>query len=533
MVASIGLAGSAPSNAAISCGAVLVGAGDWLGGSGVDVRSNGVNQGTAVSCGGGTSWQCVELAARLYAARGWGTVRAGGNQGAKYIPEGSPGLTFHANGDGYVPVPGDLVIEDGTQYGHVAVVDFVSGSFVGVVEQNANANGRSGYQLSGSTLTGGHGHVRGTVHSPANSAGPPPGDGKRFVRPGSPAQYLSMRGGALPITYGDALKFDAEGNSGLIAYSGPLAQPVLPANTVLRPVGGPAQFFFDGSVRHPIQDPATSDCLVYAFPQPGVAVVPADWAAGLPVGSVATCSLPDGTRLTETGSLAQYLSVRGAALPVTYADAVRLEGEGNHTNAVMAAGYVSNSLHAPRLPANTVLRPVGGPAQFFFDGSVRHPIQDPATSDCLVYAFPQPGVAVVPADWAAGLPVGSVATCSLPDGTRLTETGSLAQYLSVRGAALPVTYADAVRLEGEGNHTNAVMAAGYVSNSLHAPRLPANTVLRPVGGPAQFFFDGSVRHPIQDPATSDCLVYAFPQPGVAVVPADWAAGIPVGGPASC
>jgi hypothetical protein len=177
----------ATSASAATCGAVLVSAGSWLGGGGVDVHSNGASQTTGNACAGwstsspsvqdGYGWQCVELATRLYAVKGWGSVRADGGAksgtyryGAKYIPEGSPGLAFHANGSGYVPVPGDLIVETNSTWGHVSVVDSVSGSTIQAVEQNANAGGRHTYALSGSTITGGYSAVRGVMHSPNNKA---------------------------------------------------------------------------------------------------------------------------------------------------------------------------------------------------------------------------------------------------------------------------------------------------------------------------------------------------------------------------
>jgi len=79
-----GLSGAAHSATRISvgaCGSVLLPGTSWLGGDGVDVRSNGVDQGTAKECskslsmvGGvaaGERWQCVELVNRLYLTRGW------------------------------------------------------------------------------------------------------------------------------------------------------------------------------------------------------------------------------------------------------------------------------------------------------------------------------------------------------------------------------------------------------------------------------------------------------------------------------
>ena len=173
----------ADANAAASayapCSAVIVAGTAWLGGQGVDVHSNGAG---GASCRGssvknkafqfGGGWQCVELAARLYYVKNWGTVWAGVNGGARYIPEGSPNLQFVPNGSGQLPVPGDLIIEAFGYYGHVTVVDRVEPGRVLAVEQNASISGRKVYPLTGSAMTGsyGGGLVRGFMHSPANSA---------------------------------------------------------------------------------------------------------------------------------------------------------------------------------------------------------------------------------------------------------------------------------------------------------------------------------------------------------------------------
>ena len=178
-----------PAAAAPACSSVEVAAGSWLGGAGVDVHSNGSNQGTGKSCvrlstgnpsaQDGYGWQCVELAARLYAVKGWGSVRADGGAaagkyryGAKYIPEGSPGLQFHPNGSGYMPVSGDLIIESySSGWGHVSIVDQTVGSSVSAIEQNASLTGRHTYTFTGSTLTGQYGSsVRGFMHAAANTA---------------------------------------------------------------------------------------------------------------------------------------------------------------------------------------------------------------------------------------------------------------------------------------------------------------------------------------------------------------------------
>lgn len=159
---------SAPASAS-ACGTLLIRGSDWLGGQGVDVLSNGNG-----SCSGGSAgygYQCVDLAYRLYQARGWGRVYAAGNGCANFIPEGSPNLEFHPNGSGYTPVPGDLIIHDRC---HVSVVDSVVGGTINAVEQNTQWNGvdhpRRSYTFGGggNIGDGGHSHVRGTMHSASN-----------------------------------------------------------------------------------------------------------------------------------------------------------------------------------------------------------------------------------------------------------------------------------------------------------------------------------------------------------------------------
>lgn len=150
-------------------GTVLISGSQWLGGKGESVYSNGGNY--------GTYYQCVELPQmRLYPKKGWPRVYAAGNGGAVYIPEGSPGLTRYNPGSKYIPVPGDLVIENGNSwnaYGHVSVVDYtdVSKGIIYAVEQNASANGRVTYSYNGSNYSGlsASRSVKCILHAPGNT----------------------------------------------------------------------------------------------------------------------------------------------------------------------------------------------------------------------------------------------------------------------------------------------------------------------------------------------------------------------------
>jgi hypothetical protein len=170
---------------------VLIPGGAWLQGQGVDVYGNGGDT-------WGTYYQCVELPqARLYPKFGWPRVYAAGNGGAAYIPEGSPGLTRYNPGSGYLPVPGDLVIENptaGNPYGHVAVVDRVEGNTIVAVEQNASNSGWHNYSYNNSSYAGGYGSIKAVLHAPQNGfQNGPPADGA-FV--GYGGHVFRIAGGA-------------------------------------------------------------------------------------------------------------------------------------------------------------------------------------------------------------------------------------------------------------------------------------------------------------------------------------------------
>lgn len=175
------LPAAAATSSTPACGAVILPGSAWLGGGGVDVHYNVHVNGSTASCGTqsianpavqyGGAWQCIELAARLYYVKGWGQVYAGKNGGAQYIPEGSPNLQFYANGSGYVPVPGDLVVEWGGTWGHVTIVEAITPGSIETVEQNVGVNARHSYPFVNGFATGGYAAkgVRGFMHSPANT----------------------------------------------------------------------------------------------------------------------------------------------------------------------------------------------------------------------------------------------------------------------------------------------------------------------------------------------------------------------------
>lgn len=149
---------------AVDTGIILSGT-DWLFGEGVDIYNNDLDfMGY---------YQCVELARRLYDSKGWPTVKTA-DGGAKSIPEGSPGLESYKPGSGYLPVPGDLVIEGATVtnggYGHVAIVNYVEDNIIYAVEQNGARDGRVIYTYNSSYYgsSEGRGEVISIVHAPQN-----------------------------------------------------------------------------------------------------------------------------------------------------------------------------------------------------------------------------------------------------------------------------------------------------------------------------------------------------------------------------
>jgi hypothetical protein len=127
-------------------GTTLVRGTDWFNGRGVDVRSNGGNgcaSGCAVRGTYGTKYQCVELVNRFVRTQGWVTSNIMGNAGQLLDKAPAESFAKHPAGDGYIPVPGDIIVWTGgsTGYGHVAVVSSVAEGEVTFVEQNASKTG--------------------------------------------------------------------------------------------------------------------------------------------------------------------------------------------------------------------------------------------------------------------------------------------------------------------------------------------------------------------------------------------------------
>ena len=224
--AGVATLGTATPAVASSCGDVLVQGKDWMGGAGVDVHSNGAYMNTGTGCANndtevynlnatppiyGFGWQCVELANRLYATKGWYSKLTipstyGGqstNYGAKWLytlaADGYyKGLTAHANGSGYVPIPGDMIVHSNGTYGHVTIVSAVNGNgTLTAVDQNRSSTGWETYSWNATTgtVSMSGATISGFVHADANNA--------------------SSGGGSNPVYHNPASDFDGNRNADL------------------------------------------------------------------------------------------------------------------------------------------------------------------------------------------------------------------------------------------------------------------------------------------------------------------------------
>lgn len=176
--------------AAKPCGSVFITGAKWLGGQGVNVRSNGSAEGTGGDCSSalsyvdgvlaGRSWQCAELVNRLYLDRGWITTTWLGNAGADMWTKAPANLTKQAEGSVSYLGGGDVV--DINEYyqgklvgGHVFVVNAtnrVTSGTVGLVSQNnSSVAQKPGSIMSGKVTVSGAGggwtyKVLGVIHAP-------------------------------------------------------------------------------------------------------------------------------------------------------------------------------------------------------------------------------------------------------------------------------------------------------------------------------------------------------------------------------
>jgi surface antigen len=195
-------------------GAVLVPGSDWFGGHGVNVYSNGYGDND------NGQYQCVDLVTRFVAAEHFGPT-IWGNANELYQDAPAAYYVHHPNGDGYVPVPGDIITLAGGAYGHVVIVDTVSGSQINVVEQNASPTGRSTLEINRASgfISGEYGlGVIGTLHAKANT-NPPGGSSVSppSTTPPTTTEPYVAPAGATPVAH----QVYGTGNDGVYERNGP------------------------------------------------------------------------------------------------------------------------------------------------------------------------------------------------------------------------------------------------------------------------------------------------------------------------
>ncbi len=193
------VASAAPSVNPGSCGSVLLAGSAWLGGRGVNVKSNGADEGLGSDCSSahsyvngvlaGDEWQCPELVSRLYLSQGWIHATWAGDAGQPLWNNTPGNLSKQANGQVSYLGPGDVVIinvfDNGTSDGgHALVVNdssHVTSGTVDLVSQNSGAPGNAKPQVSG-TISGGKVSIGGggggwtyqtigVVHAPSTQQG--------------------------------------------------------------------------------------------------------------------------------------------------------------------------------------------------------------------------------------------------------------------------------------------------------------------------------------------------------------------------
>lgn len=213
-------------------GHVLISSSDWFGGHGVPVMSNGT-WGCAPStnpCGDydayGIEWQCVELVNRFLEQEGFDPNMIWGNADDVWRNAQDSNqtayLTEHANGSGYRPVPGDIIVWGGGAQGegHVSIVNSVSNGLIQWVEQDDSTTGSFTAQLGANGTLSDYGDLYpvGFIHANRNGAPPasPPLQGSSPVLQGGP---VNIQGGTTTPIQGTGS--GSSGTGGGSGSSGP------------------------------------------------------------------------------------------------------------------------------------------------------------------------------------------------------------------------------------------------------------------------------------------------------------------------
>jgi hypothetical protein len=510
----VGLAPNASAVAPGACGSTLLAGSSWLGGNGVDVKSNGGDEGTGVSCatgsntvGGVTSglkWQCVELVDRLYLTRGWISSTWHGNGGRSsaaardsMYDEAPATLSKQPNGSISSVGPGDVVsineyFDGGFQAdGHVLVVNtsgVVTSGTIPLVSQNsgdpASATPQRTATLSGGTLTingagGGWTYsVIGVVHAPGGST-------STFAS-GSYVSYAGrvyrMAGGAPEyVASGDAAQLPGWGTTTVAPLSAAQfdSLPTYPANGTLISNVDTGQVYVVAGGAPEYIEPADAN-KVPGYPGAGVTAL-SNWEFSnyqhlrpYPANGSLISNVSTGQVYVVAGGAPEYIEPADSTKVPGYPNAVTAISEWEFTNYVHLRPYPADGSLITNVSTGQVYVVAGGAPEYVeFADSTKVP------------GYPSAGVTAL-SEWEF---TNYVHLRRYPaDGTLITNVDTGEVYVVAGGAPEYVTYANSTLIPGYPNAGVTGLSEWEFNNYAHLRAQPADgTTL--IGAPGARVYD--------------------------------------------
>ncbi len=409
---------------AASCGDVLVSGSSWAGGNGVDVHSNGPDEGTINSCAGdnavrdlhaappqyGLGWQCVELAIRMYVTQGWqnGSWSSVGIAADIYNNASLNGMTTTANGSIVLSnvVPGDMIVTHEGNAGHVMLVDYIDGNTIHYVDQNGEDGGRgtATYNPTAKTISAGsYYQISGVVHDPdnhlANGSGSVGTDGYFHGVPPNGAVIENHDGGLHKyVALGGSLFWIPEDGS-VWDYVNQM-ESLFPTGTFHQIV-----WMHDSDI-HTIE---------FGYPSGGREHPPGD-----------------NSFFYERGSPTQYVVQYGFSFSIGSAEEVTYLGGQNKAIMVPATNVAGRLAGVPSIPNDVLLQAYGNPAIYHEVNGTAFWADNTTVVDCVIVAK-HGAIQPVPASlmstlWSAGKVSTNVTHCSFPPNWALYGPGGAERW---------------------------------------------------------------------------------------------------------
>lgn len=463
---------------------VILAGSDWLNGSGVSVYSNDgsyeSNEGDFNYVDGvksGYKWQCVELVNRLYLARGWTSSTWSGN--AVNMFNTAPGiLSKESNGSITSVRPGDVVVFGGGWggYGHVMIVDSVSGSTVSIVSQNmANARGTLTWNRASKTIAPWTGYSTvGVVHAPAGGSAPPPDPYFHGIPPDG--AVIENHDGDAPHKY--------------VAIGGSLVW--IPPETIWGYVDQMHAKFPAGHAFHEIVWMHNDDihAIEYGF---------GGNRSHVPV---------EGSFFYENGSSQQYMVRFSYALPVAGLDELNYLGGVNRAIMVPAGTY-ARLRGTPDIPNDVLFRSLG-PALYHEVNGIGLWVPNTPTADCIRVGkhgeFRPVPESLITTLRTAGRLSNEPTNCEFPHGQVLYGQGSGRQVIVLYEGAFAISSSEEVATIGAVNLAQPVADVTIDAVLGETPRVPQGHVFRAGSDAVTYQYIDGILHPIGTPLLRDCLL---------------------------